>query len=81
MFDKQLRELNAYLTTSGGWAVREKFARLTQIASILNVDSVNEAKEYYQAATISWRLSPAEFRKVLAVRADLPGEEIRKLKI
>ncbi len=50
--DKELRELTAYLTSVSGWAVREKLARLTQIASLLNVDSVNEAREYYQVRVL-----------------------------
>ena len=30
---------------------------------------------------VTWRLTPADVRKVLALRVDLPREEIAKLKL
>uniref|UniRef100_A0A668UFG8 Conserved oligomeric Golgi complex subunit 4 n=1 Tax=Oreochromis aureus TaxID=47969 RepID=A0A668UFG8_OREAU len=37
-FDKELRSLVAYLTTVTTWTIRDKFARLTQMATILNLE-------------------------------------------
>ena len=40
-FDKELRALVGYLTNTTEWTVRDKFARLTQIATILNLEKVD----------------------------------------
>lgn len=39
-FDKELRSLVAYLTTVTTWTIRDKFARLSQMATILNLERV-----------------------------------------
>ena len=39
-FDKELRSLVGYLTAVTQWTIRDKFARLTQIATILNLEKV-----------------------------------------
>lgn len=39
-FDKELRSLVGYLTAITQWTVRDKFARLTQIATVLNMERV-----------------------------------------
>lgn len=40
-FDKELRSLVAYLTTVTTWTIRDKFARLSQMATILNLERVS----------------------------------------
>jgi len=52
-----------------------------KIASILNVDSVAEAREFYQSSNVAWRISAADVRKILALRLDLPSDDVRKLKL
>lgn len=39
-FDKELRSLIAYLTTVTTWTIRDKFSRLSQMATILNLERV-----------------------------------------
>lgn len=39
-FDKEVRSLIQYLTNITEWTVRDKFARVTQIATILNLEKV-----------------------------------------
>ena len=39
-FDKELRSLVGYLTDVTQWTIRDKFARLTQIATVLNLEKV-----------------------------------------
>ncbi|KAG8572582.1 hypothetical protein GDO81_012098 [Engystomops pustulosus] len=39
-FDKELRSLIAYLTTVTTWTIRDKFARLSQMATILNLERI-----------------------------------------
>lgn len=41
-FDKDLREVIAFLADQAPWGVRDKFARLQQIAYVLNADEGNE---------------------------------------
>uniref|UniRef100_A0A914WXH7 Conserved oligomeric Golgi complex subunit 4 n=2 Tax=Plectus sambesii TaxID=2011161 RepID=A0A914WXH7_9BILA len=79
--DKELRQLTGYLTSVGGWTVREKCARLTQITSLLNVETVDEAADFYQQSAVTWRLTPSEVRKFLALRVDLAADDIRNLKL
>lgn len=45
-FDKELRSLVAYLTTVTTWTIRDKFARLTQMATILNLERVIDCKSW-----------------------------------
>ncbi|KAK3594356.1 hypothetical protein CHS0354_031735 [Potamilus streckersoni] len=63
-FDKELRVLVAYLTTVTTWTIRDKFARLTQMATILNLEKVNEILDYWgpNSGPLTWRLTPAESR-------------------
>ncbi|CAH3192246.1 unnamed protein product [Porites evermanni] len=69
-FDKELRSLVGYLTAVTQWTIRDKFARLTQIATILNLEKVGEIMDYWGANSgpMTWRLTPAEVRQVLSLR-------------
>eukprot|EP00048_Salpingoeca_helianthica_P009883 m.142150 g.142150 ORF g.142150 m.142150 type:complete len:752 (+) comp14970_c0_seq2:16-2271(+) len=81
-FDRDLRALLAQIATLTQWSVRDKMARLVQMATILNLDKVSEFLEYWgPAAQITWRLSPAEVRRVLALRTDFRAEEISRLRL
>lgn len=60
-FDKELRSLIAYLTTVTTWTIRDKFARLSQIATILNLERVSCAdgvflglQEPQLGSVVSW---------------------------
>uniref|UniRef100_A0A1I7Y4U5 Conserved oligomeric Golgi complex subunit 4 n=2 Tax=Steinernema glaseri TaxID=37863 RepID=A0A1I7Y4U5_9BILA len=81
--DKELRHLTNYLTNVAGWMVREKCIRISQIVSLLNIESVNEASdvcEQFQSSSQSLRsLTLSEVKKVLALRSDLPKEQIKSL--
>ncbi|OCT84665.1 conserved oligomeric Golgi complex subunit 4 [Xenopus laevis] len=82
-FDKELRSLIAYLTTVTTWTIRDKFARLTQMATILNLERVTEILDYWGANSgpLTWRLTPAEVRQVLALRIDFRSEDIKRLRL
>ncbi|KAF6077128.1 component of oligomeric golgi complex 4 [Phyllostomus discolor] len=82
-FDKELRSLIAYLTTVTTWTIRDKFARLSQMATILNLERVTEILDYWGANSgpLTWRLTPAEVRQVLALRIDFRGEDIKRLRL
>lgn len=57
--------------------VRDKFARLTQMASLLSLESPAELMEYW--GETSWRLTPAEVRAMLSQRADFSKDAISGL--
>ncbi|XP_072236586.1 conserved oligomeric Golgi complex subunit 4 [Leuresthes tenuis] len=82
-FDKELRSLVAYLTTVTTWTIRDKFARLTQMATILNLERVTEILDYWgpNSGPLTWRLTPAEVRQVLALRIDFGSEDIKRLRL
>ncbi|XP_038610097.1 conserved oligomeric Golgi complex subunit 4 [Tachyglossus aculeatus] len=82
-FDKELRSLVAYLTTVTTWTIRDKFARLSQMATILNLERVTEILDYWGANSgpLTWRLTPAEVRQVLAMRIDFRSEDIKRLRL
>uniref|UniRef100_A0A3Q3PZL3 Conserved oligomeric Golgi complex subunit 4 n=1 Tax=Monopterus albus TaxID=43700 RepID=A0A3Q3PZL3_MONAL len=82
-FDKELRSLVAYLSTVTTWTIRDKFARLTQMATILNLERVTEILDYWgpNSGPLTWRLTPAEVRQVLALRIDFRSEDIKRLRL
>ncbi|KAM3719614.1 Conserved oligomeric Golgi complex subunit [Dirofilaria immitis] len=76
--DKDFRSLSSYLTNIAGWVVREKCARLSQIVSLINVDSVGEAEEcFHQLQHHNLMLTSDEAMKVLVLRIDLPSDAIK----
>lgn len=76
--DREFRALTYYLTNISGWSVREKFSRFSQIVSLINVDTVTEAVEFYQQLQHHSRLlSSEEARKTLNLRNDLSSEQIK----
>ncbi|XP_069757082.1 conserved oligomeric Golgi complex subunit 4 [Narcine bancroftii] len=82
-FDKELRSLMAYLTSVITWTIRDKFARLSQMATILNLERVTEILDYWgqNSGPLTWRLTPAEVRQVLALRNDFRSEDIKRLRL
>ncbi|XP_053558246.1 conserved oligomeric Golgi complex subunit 4 isoform X2 [Bombina bombina] len=82
-FDKELRSLIAYLTTVTTWTIRDKFARLSQMGTILNLERVTEILDYWgsNSGPLTWRLKPAEVRQVLALRIDFRSEDIKRLRL
>ncbi|XP_053401877.1 conserved oligomeric Golgi complex subunit 4-like [Mercenaria mercenaria] len=82
-FDKELRVLVGYLTSVTTWTIRDKFARLTQMATVLNLEKVDELLDYWgpNSGPLTWRLTPSEVRQVLSLRIDFRTEEIKRLKL
>ncbi|KAG1692940.1 Conserved oligomeric Golgi complex subunit 4 [Nymphon striatum] len=81
--DKDLRALVSYLTSVTTWTIRDKFARLTQISTILNLEKVSEISDYWgqNSGSLTWRLTPSEVRQVMRLRIDFKPEEIRRIKL
>lgn len=70
MLDKEVRSLAGYLAATTSWSMRDKFARLTQIATVLSLDHVSEITDYWgeNDSALTWRLTPTELRSVMALR-------------
>ncbi len=79
--DKDLRKLIAHFSASSQLSVRSEFARLSQIAILLNLEKVSEVYDYYNSGHMTWRLTPAEVRKTLARRADFTPGQIASIKL
>jgi hypothetical protein len=79
--DRDLRALVAAMGEMSARTVRDKFARLNQMAIVLSLESVEEFLDYWGDDTghITWRLTPAEVRGVLKQRADFSKEAIASL--
>ncbi|KZV62045.1 COG4-domain-containing protein [Peniophora sp. CONT] len=68
-FDRDLRAVTSYLAGQTAFGdVREKFVRLQQIATILNLDAEEDVDEFYNSSGIPWKLSEGEARAVSGLR-------------
>ncbi|KDR81347.1 hypothetical protein GALMADRAFT_239193 [Galerina marginata CBS 339.88] len=68
-FDRDLRAIIAYLasqTTFGD--IREKFLRLQQISTLLNLDADEDVDDFYNGSGISWKIGPHEARAIASLK-------------
>lgn len=81
--DTDLRAFQQQLAALARRGVRDKCARLAQIALFLGVEHPAEAPQLWASgagtAGTTWRLAPAEVRRVLALRTDFRPEQLRRL--
>ncbi|KAF8060573.1 COG4 [Scenedesmus sp. PABB004] len=79
--DRDVRSLVAAAGELTTRPVRDKFARLTQMAIVLSLESVEEFLDYWGDDTghITWRLTPSEVRGVLGQRPDFARDAIAAL--
>ncbi|KAI0003322.1 COG4-domain-containing protein [Russula compacta] len=68
-FDRDLRAIATYLSSQTVFGdVREKFVRLQQIATLLNLDQEEDVDEFYNGSGITWKLSEQDARTVAGLR-------------
>lgn len=81
--DQEVRALGSFLTGATSWSVRDKLARLSQMATILNLEKVSEISDYWDPTenSTTWRLTANEVRTILALRSDFRMDEIKKIKL
>ncbi|KAJ8748462.1 hypothetical protein K2173_003358 [Erythroxylum novogranatense] len=81
--DRDVRALVSHFSSMTQRTVRDKFARLTQMATILNLEKVSEILDFWgeNSGPMTWRLTPAEVRRVLGLRVDFKPEAIAALKL
>ena len=77
-FDREVRNLSNYLSSVTQWSVRDKFTRLLQISTLLNLEQVEEVHEL-SINSSTWKVTPSEMRQILNLREDFKGDAIRKL--
>ncbi|KAI7897429.1 COG4 transport protein-domain-containing protein [Mucor mucedo] len=80
-FDKDLRSVIHYLSTLTEWLSRDRFTRLNQMSTLLNFEEPSEIYDFWgqKAGPVSWRLTVAEVKKILALRLDFDAEEVANL--
>lgn len=85
ILDQEVRALGTFLTGATSWSVRDKLARLSQIATLLNLEKVSELVDYWNPIdgneAMTWRLTPSEAKLILALRIDFKIDEIKRLKL
>ncbi len=64
LFDREIRSLVSFLTSGTTWSIRDKFSRLTQIATVLNLESLAEIADF----SGQWNLVQGEIKKLLLLR-------------
>lgn len=82
VLDQEVRAISSYLATATSWSVRDKMIRLTQIATLLNLEKLAEVQDYWDPneGETTWRLTVAEVRQILSLRVDFKMDEIKRLK-
>jgi len=69
-FDRDLRSIMANLSSQTIFGdIREKFIRLQQISSLLNLDSDEDVESFYSGSGISWTLSMQEAKDISSLKA------------
>lgn len=80
VFDKEVRALVGFLTNATSWSIRDKFSRLSQISTLLNIERLSEVSEWYNAAG-SDKLQLSDVKKTLFLRTDFNKDEIECIKL
>lgn len=69
-FDRDLRGVANYLSSHTAFGdVREKFLRLQQISTLLNLDGEEDVEEFYNGSGITWKLTANEAKAIVGLRA------------
>lgn len=81
--DKEVRGLINHFSEMSQRPVRDKFSRLSQVATILNFEKVSEIMDFWgdNSGHLTWLLTPAEVRRVLGLRVDFRPEAIAALRL
>ncbi|TEB36091.1 COG4-domain-containing protein [Coprinellus micaceus] len=68
-FDRDLRAVTNYLSSQTAFGdVREKFLRLQQISTLLNLDGEEDVEEFYNGSGITWKLTAQEAGVIVALK-------------
>ncbi|THH27626.1 hypothetical protein EUX98_g6565 [Antrodiella citrinella] len=68
-FDRDLRAITSYLSSQTAFGdVRDKFIRLQQISTVLNLDCEEDVEEFFNGSGIAWKLNEQEARTIAGLR-------------
>lgn len=68
-FDRDLRSITTFLSSQTAFGdAREKFTRLQQISTLLNLDSEEEVDQFYDSSGIAWKLTLKEAQAIAGLR-------------
>lgn len=82
--DKVVRTLISYFGGASAWPVRERFARLVQVTTVLNLERVSDLNEFLSpdsGVRFSWKLTPDTIKQILKLRSDFREDDIRQIKL
>ncbi|KAG6500419.1 conserved oligomeric Golgi complex subunit 4-like [Zingiber officinale] len=81
--DREVRALINHFSEMSQRPVRDKFARLSQMSTILNFEKVTEILDFWgeNAGHVTWLLTPSEVRRILGLRIDFKPEAIAALSL
>lgn len=81
--DRDLRQLISFLSNRTQHPIRDKFARIMQMASVLSLEKVEEVVEYWNmnSGPALWHLTSREIKQVLHLRRDFQEHEINNLNL
>ena len=78
--DRNVRALVATLSEVTQRTVRDKFAKLSQMSTILSLESVGEILDYWgEASDFNWRFTDGQVRDILSQRTDFDRQDIAML--
>ncbi|KAH8117158.1 COG4-domain-containing protein [Phellopilus nigrolimitatus] len=68
-FDRDIRAISTYLSSQVTFGdIREKFQRLQQISTLLNIDKDEDVDEFFSSSGIAWKLNTAEARAIARLK-------------
>ncbi|TFK72569.1 COG4-domain-containing protein [Pluteus cervinus] len=68
-FERDVTAIRSYLTSQTTFGdAREKFARLQQIITVLDLDAEDDVDEFYNGSGIPWRLTANEAKAIVALK-------------
>nr|CAD2207124.1 unnamed protein product [Meloidogyne enterolobii] len=80
LLDKEFRELSSYLSSIASWNIREKYSRLSNIVTLLNCESLDEAIQLLEQINNSLLstaiLSQNDIRRTLSLREEFSRDQI-----
>ena len=82
LLEKDVRTLVNFTSNLTQRTVRDKFARLSQMGTLLNLETPQEVLDYWgdnMAEATMWRLTPFEVKRALKLRVDFRPHDVDEL--
>ena len=82
LLEKYVRTLVNFTSNLTQRTVRDKFARLSQMGTLLNLETPQEVLDYWgdnMAEATMWRLTPFEVKRALKLRVDFRPHDVDEL--